>query len=128
MDRQIKFRGLRVDGKGWVYGFYVFTSNKYHQILTGKWDRKCGCHYSYEVIPSSVGQFTGLLDQNGKEIYEHDILHCPGYSCEVTFLNGSFRAIYRHLEDGEILILGEELDNTCMQVISNIHEESAVSN
>ena len=67
MSREIKFRGLRTDGKGWVYGD-LMTKYIHHKGLTIV---EGGCVY-YEVTPESVGQFTGLKDKNGVEIYEGD--------------------------------------------------------
>lgn len=61
--RQIKFRGLRTDGKGWVYGD-LLCNWTIHQILSEDDGNE------YKVIPESVGQFTGLHDKNGVEIYE----------------------------------------------------------
>jgi len=69
MSREIKFRAQRTDTKEFVYGFY-------HEVEAE------GVGYSYifwqgNAIPvraDSVGQFTGLLDKNGKEIYEGDVI------------------------------------------------------
>jgi hypothetical protein len=65
MIRVIKFRGKRIDTKEWVYGHYVGDSLG-HQIVTK--DGSC-----WIVDPKTVGQFTGLVDKNGKEIFEGDV-------------------------------------------------------
>jgi hypothetical protein len=69
MGRQIKFRGKRTDSGKWACGYYLqdLTSGKVRHYIFN-------CPLMIEVIPETVGQFTGLYDMNGKEIYEDDIL------------------------------------------------------
>lgn len=88
MERIIKFKAKRLDGKVWIEGTPICINGKPYGIMIGEKE-------SPDIDPSTICQFTGLKDCDGTDIFEGDLLaekRFPMY--EVGYVDSEFAASY----------------------------------
>lgn len=95
--RQIKFRGKQIHGNEWLYGYYFAYESAgngkvYHSIVPEKYSSKPSDYF--HVIPETIGQFTGLTDKNGKEIYHKDRVNHENYGEGVIEWDDKFATFF----------------------------------
>jgi uncharacterized phage protein (TIGR01671 family) len=126
--RPIEFRGLRSDGQGWVYGDLAHDAfdGTSKMIPVGIRNKNS---YPIEILPETVGQFTGLTDKNGVKIFEGDkVMNEEGEILIISYQLNGFTMLTSY---GQRLkgILGDSMDWFFkVEVIGNIHETTEGGN
>ena len=124
MNREILFRGINFQ-KEWVYGD-LFHSYANDDIAIAYYREGSKTPTFDAIFPESVGQYTGLKDENGKKIFEGDIVTIGNnLKAVVIWFNGSFRfkdelsCKATYLDD-----IGTVIRDYDVCIIGNIHDNS----
>lgn len=134
MTRPIKFCAMRRSGE-WVYGGFSRRWNGHPCIVVYNTTERKDDPGSYEdnwdiyvdILEDTVCQFTGLLDKNGNEIYEGDIVRLFDFkNCQVIFERGAFCYATNYwigpFSSNTNLHIGENGACPEVEIVGNIHD------
>lgn len=132
--REILFRGKRIDNDEWVYGYLVEATNVitdkkatfiFEQDATYFTHGEFAC--SFEVKPETVGQYTGVIDKNGKKVFEGDVVEYDGSCGEIVFVErrGAFMSNEKDMY-GEWLSNLPQYGTGIVEIIGNIYDNKEI--
>lgn len=123
--RKIEFKG-KDKNNNWVYGDLIHYDNNDYRILPQNernWDI---LELGFEVIPETVGQYTGVKDKKGVEIYEGDIFLLGDKTIlhVVEWIDSGFKG--RQISNKSTV--GLEYWQDRIEIIGNIHDNPQLLN
>lgn len=92
----IKFKAKRLDGKGWVCGYFYEENGNTYIIENRQKESMLNRNIPYPVEPTTVCQFTGMKDKTGNDVWEGDLVR---ESYELLDIDNLYEVIYIE-EDG----------------------------
>lgn len=125
-----EIRGKRVDNGKWIYDNIVFTRSGRAFKLEGSFftgethegNFERGEIYGTEVIPETVGRYSGLTDKNGVKIFEGDIIRTPFFTFVVCFEEGCFGGFFKEDLCEGFCAMMKSIYGVGGEVIGNIHD------
>lgn len=141
MNEIIKFRAKRIDNGRWAYGYFVKTpiTAEFNDADGSFFDTGVGRYciiqegVAHEIDIETLGQFTGLTDHKGQEIYKGDLLRWTEWEQELTEKPDVFDVRWAKFgwvvdcyRSGKLLNpIGDPIrDTDQFEVIGNIYENS----
>ena len=123
--REILFRGKRLDNGEWVEGFYNhlpcgrFGTDE-HMIQTVLENGKIGM--LHDIDPSTVGQYTGMKDKNGKKVFEGDIVRKTNEGRHPEIFVANIRTCFYTIEEVYYSPFEHFTESCEYEIIGNMHD------
>lgn len=119
--REILFRGWNKKNKKWLYGYYCVNRGE-HFIAPDEFVNPLASYEDYVVEADTVGQYTGIKDEEGVKIFEGDIIADEGYPYIIQYHEEYSQFVAVPKPNVTIAFYQQWVNERGLVVIGNVHE------